>query len=324
MSLKKVVACLKRNKKFLITSHTSLEGDALGAQLAFSGLLRRLGKEAIMVNEDALPYGYSFLPGINQIRKFKGSKKNMSGIKFDCFAAVDCSDLSRCGEVSKLNAADKTLLNIDHHISNTYFGDINWVEPQASSASEMIYKLYKKLRIPLDKETATLLYVGILADTGSFRYSNTTAFTHQAAAELLKYNLDVVQIYRQVYENIPFPDMKLLSSILIVLRRDAEGKIAWFKVKRSLLKSRKVSVDVTEHVLSFARAIKDVEVAVLFKENLRKNEVRVNFRSQGKVDVNKIAQYFGGGGHRAASGCTIAGNIDQVARRVLRKIKENL
>jgi len=322
MSLKKVVASIKNNKNFLITSHTNPEGDALGSELAFYNILKKLGKNATVINEDSLPYGYDFLPNKNKIIKFKGNLKN---IEFDCFVVLDCSDLSRTGEVYRLNSQQKPILNIDHHISNQKFGNINWVEPHASSCSEMIYKLYKALRLALDKGTAILLYTGILTDTGSFCYSNATSFTHRAISELLKFNLDIPQIYKSIYENIPFPDMKLLTRILPDIRREAKGRIVWFQIKQNMLKNKKLSFDLSEHILSFGRAIKDAQVVVLFKENLGvKNEIRVNFRSQGKVDVNKIAQFFGGGGHKTASGATVRGKIDNVRRRVLAKIKENL
>jgi phosphoesterase RecJ-like protein len=300
-----------------------LEGDALGSELAFYGLLKKLGKHATIVNEDALPYGYDFLPGKENIKKFKNNLKKQ--LNFDCFVALDCSDLRRTGEVYRINTDAKPILNIDHHLSNQWFGDVNWVEPHASSCSEMIYKLYKKVRLPLDRDTAILLYVGILTDTGSFHYPNTTSFTHKAVSELLKYNLDIHQIYKNIYENIPFSDMKLLSKILPQIKRCVSGKIAWFQIGEGVLKNKKLSFDLTEHILGFARAIKDVEVVALFKENLGvKDQIRVNLRSQAKVDVNKIASFFGGGGHRTASGATVHGKIDQVRRKVLAKIRESL
>ncbi len=322
MSLKNVVECIRNNKKFIVTSHTNLEGDALGSELAFYNLLKKLGKAATVINEDSLPCGYEFFPWKNKPIRYK---TNLKDVEFDCFVALDCSDLGRTGEVYRLNSEKKTILNIDHHISNTKFGNINWVEPTASSCSEMIYKLYKAMRVPLDREAAILLYTGILTDSGSFRYSTTSSFTHKAVAELLKFKIDIPQIYRNVYENIPFEDMKLLGKILPGIRREAKGRIIWCQIKQDVLRNKKLSFDLSEHILSFGRAIKDSEVVVLFKENLgAKNEIRVNFRSQGKVDVNRIAQFFGGGGHKNASGATVKGNIDNVRRRVLAKIKETL
>lgn len=322
MSLRKAIACIKNHKKFLITSHTNLEGDALGSELAFYNLIKKLGKDAMVINEDTLPYGYEFLPLKDKLIKFRN---NLKGIEFDCFVVLDCSDLNRTGEVYRLNSAHKPVLNIDHHISNRKFGDINWIAQDASSCSEMIYRLYKSMRIPLDKDAATLLYAGIVTDTGSFRYVNTTAFTHKAVSELLRSKLDVPQIYKNVYENIPLQDMKLLAKILPGIKSDAGGKIIWFQIKQDMLRNKKLSFDLSEHILSFGRAIKGVEAVALFKENLGvKNEIRVNLRSQARTDVNKIAQFFGGGGHKTASGATVRGKIDNVRRRVLAKIKENL
>lgn len=323
MSLERVIACIKRNKRFLITSHTNLEGDALGSELAFYRLLKKLGKTATIINEDSLPYGYDFLPHKFNIKKFKENLKKQ--IRFDCLVVLDCSDLSRTGQVYKINTRAKPILNIDHHISNERFGDINWVEPDTSGCCEMIYKLYKKLNLSLDRKTALFLYAGILTDTGSFRYSNTTSFTHKVVAELLKYNLNVVEIYKNIYENIPFKDVKLLVRILPNIRLVEKGRIAWFQIKRNMLRNKKLSFDLTEALLGFARSIKDIEVAVLFKENLGvKDEIRVNLRSQGRIDVNKIAAYFGGGGHRTASAATVKGKIEQVRRKVLAKIQETL
>lgn len=322
MSLKNTIACIKNNKAFLITTHLNPEGDAFGSELAFYRILKALGKRATIINEAGVPCEYDFLPGTKFIRKFK---KNLKGMKFDCFVVLDCSDLKRCGDVSILNAANSPVLNIDHHISNERFADINWIEPQASSTCEMVYKLYKKLHIPLNRDAAMSLYVGIMTDTGSFHYPNTSAFTHKAVSELMGYNLDITQIYKNLYEDIPFGDMKLLSKILPTIRRAVFGKVAWFQIKQNVLKNKKISFDLTEHLLSFARAIKNVEVAVLFKENLgTKFEIRVNLRSQGKVDVNKIAQIFGGGGHKTASGATVKGRIEEVRRKVLAKIRESL
>ncbi|MEI6631765.1 MAG: bifunctional oligoribonuclease/PAP phosphatase NrnA [bacterium] len=322
MSLKRAAECIRRNNSFVITAHTSVEGDALGSELALYKLLKRLGKQAVIINEDALPAEYAFLPGVKKIKRFNNTTK---AIKFDCFALLDCSDLSRCGKVSGIDFQNRTVLNIDHHVSNSRFGDVNWVDPLASSASEMVYRLFGEMRIPLDKETAELLYVGILTDTGSFHYSNTTGNTHKAAAELLKYGIDVAGIYKEAYSNVPFSQMKRLGKALSDIRRDSSGKVAWALLKDDSRGLEAKAFDLSEYLLSSMRSIKGVEVAVLFREGLPgKGKVRVNLRSQGLVDVNKVAGCFFGGGHRTASGCTIAAKNKVAVSRVLSKIKERL
>lgn len=322
MGLNEVSKAIKKYKNFLITVHTSPEGDALGAELGFYNLIRKLGKRGLIINEDKVPYGYEFICANKPIHLLK---KYSQGIKFDCFVVLDCANLQRTGSVYKLNRNNKPVLNIDHHISNRGFGDINWVDPEASSCSEMIFKLYKKLRQRIDKDSALALYTGIMTDTGSFRYSNTSSFTFRVASELLKSGINVPRVYRHTYENIPPGDIKLLLKLLPKIKFHCQGKVAGFEINKELLRGKKVSVDLANLLLNFGRAIKGVQVVVLFKDVLGgKNQVRVNLRSQGRVDVNKIAALFKGGGHKAASGCTLTGNIKAVEKLVIAGIKSFL
>ncbi|MDO8662046.1 MAG: bifunctional oligoribonuclease/PAP phosphatase NrnA [Candidatus Omnitrophota bacterium] len=321
-SLKKVVAEIKKHKRFLISVHTSPEGDALGSELAIYYLLRKLGKQAVIINEDPLPQEYSFFPGKENLRIYKPGLKE---IDFDCMVILDCTDLSRIGEVQSLNKGNKPVINIDHHISNKQFGTVNLVEPYASSASELVFNLYKEIRVPFDEDSAILLYTGMLTDTGSFRYSNTSSSTHKAAAELLRFNINANQVYKNIYENIPFSDIQILTKTLAHIHRESAGSIAWVEARAKLLRHKKLSFDLTDHILGFLRAIKGTQVAVLFKENLGvRNEIRVNLRSTGLADVNKVALAFGGGGHKTASGCTVSGKLADVRRKVIAKIREEL
>jgi phosphoesterase RecJ-like protein len=321
-SLKKAAEAIKKYKSFLISSHTSPEGDALGSELAFYYLLKKLGKRAVIVNDDPLPQEYDFFPGKEFIKIYSPDLKN---IDFDCMVVLDCTDLNRTGQVRLLNRGNKPVINIDHHISNSGFGTVNLVEPKASSASEVVFKLYKEMRAPLDNNAAVLLYAGILTDTGSFRYSNTSTFTHKMAAELLRFDFNANQVYKNIYENIPFSDMQLLSKALTHIHTYAAGRIAWVEIPAKLLRHKKLSFDLGDHILSFARSIKGIQAVALFRENLgAKNEIRVNLRSGGVVDVNEVARAFGGGGHKTASGCTITGKLPEVRKKVLAKIRRYL
>jgi phosphoesterase RecJ-like protein len=322
MSLNEICRSIKKHNNFLITAHTSPEGDALGSQLGFYNLIKKLGKQAMIISDDRLPYGYDFLPGSKYIRHLG---KKFKYIKFDCLVVLDCADLKRTGRVYKLNLDHKPVLNIDHHISNQIFGDVNWVDAQASSCSEMIYKLHKRLHLSMDKDTALVLYTGIMTDTGSFRYSNTSSSTFKAVAELLEFGVNVAQVYRHTYENIPAQEVKLLLKFLSKIKFFGQGRIATFGIDSELPRAKIPGIDLADHLLSFGRAIKGVEVVVLFKNNLGlKSQVRVNLRSQGRVDVNKIAAFFGGGGHKAAAGCTIPGGFSVVRRKVITKICQGL
>jgi phosphoesterase RecJ-like protein len=320
MSLVKVAEEIRKNKSFLITSHVNLEGDAIGSELAMRGLLLSLGKQAVIVNQDSVPSEYRFLPGIKNIRRLRDLKR----LSFDAFVALDCSDVGRFRNVARLGERCKVKINIDHHPSNSRFGNVNWIEPFSSSTTEMIYQLYQKLGIPLDKEMALCLYVGILTDTGSFHYPNTTARSLKIASELMRYNLAAAKIYKNIYENVSFADIELLSKIITTMQAWEGGRIVWFEIKKEALKRKKVSIDLSEHVLNFGRLVKEAEVVVLFKENLKQSrQIRINLRSK-RLDVNKIAKAFGGGGHKNASGATQEGSLEDVKRRVLNKIKQQL
>jgi phosphoesterase RecJ-like protein len=186
----------------------------------------------------------------------------------------------------------------------------------------MIYELYKEMRIPLDTSKALCLYVGILTDTGSFHYSNTSPRTMKIAADLMQYDLEVDKIYKGIYQNIPFLDARLLTKIISDMKSDMNGKIVWFRIKKSFFKTEKTSIDLAEHVLNFGRLIKEAEVIALFREKLE-GRVRINLRSK-RCNVNRIAKAFGGGGHKNASGANIEGSLTKVEQMVIAKIKQQL
>lgn len=303
----------KRNKVFLVAAHIHLEGDALGSELALASLLARLGKKVIVLNQDATPAEYEFLPGVESIRH------TAQRPAYDAAILVDCSDVSRIGKISKTIDKDRLLMNIDHHVSNTNFGDVNWVKPAASSASEMVYELFRELGVKIKKTEALLLYTGILADTGSFKYSTTSARTHQVASDLVGHGLDVYGIYRRLYESMDFDTVKSFAKIIETLRTNKARTVAWITVRNHLIRKFPMLAEETDNLIFFARCVKGVEVAALFKETKRNREVRVNLRSRGRADVNKLAKIFGGGGHKMASGCTLKGRLNDVVKLVVRE-----
>ncbi|MFA5038462.1 MAG: bifunctional oligoribonuclease/PAP phosphatase NrnA [Candidatus Omnitrophota bacterium] len=300
----------KEHKVFVVSAHIHLEGDALGAELAVASLLRQLGKKVLVVNDDDPPEEYLFLPGVRTIRKARTYPA------YDAAVLVDCSDASRIGKLKQGLKAGKPLINIDHHVSNGRFGSVNWVEPKASSACEMIYTLFRALKKPIGRKEAILLYTGLLSDTGSFRYASTTAYTHEAAADLMKHGIDIHGINQKLYENFSFETMKAIGRVAGNMRKDPTGAVAWVEVPVSLLRKYPALEQQTDELIRFTRAVKGAEAALLFKE-VAKGEVRVNLRSRGRLDVNKLAQTFGGGGHPKASGCTLKGSLKGVVAKVV-------
>ncbi|MDP2929673.1 MAG: bifunctional oligoribonuclease/PAP phosphatase NrnA [Candidatus Omnitrophota bacterium] len=320
--LSEVIEAIKRGKRFLITAHVNLEGDALGSQLAMKELLVGMGKDAFILDSDPVPEHYRFLPKASEV------SNDLNNINdFDAAVVLDCPTLNRTGKIKDvIKDRAKPIINIDHHISNEKFGDVNWVEPNASSAGEMVFRLFKETGTVMTKEIALSLYIAILTDTGSFNYDNTSSATHEIAGELLGYGLDPALVSESVYERRSIEDINLLGLVLSTIRINSGGTIAHLEVTKDMLDKTGADIAKSEGIINFARSIDGVKVAVLFKEDQKdKNRINISFRSKGNgdvIDVNKIASFFGGGGHTKASGCIMMGGIKEVKKKVLEKIEE--
>ncbi|MCM8790867.1 MAG: bifunctional oligoribonuclease/PAP phosphatase NrnA [Candidatus Omnitrophica bacterium] len=318
--MRKVIAAIKKHKRFLVSAHVNPEGDSLCSQLAMKELLIALGKEVFLINSDAVPEHYKFLPKITEI-------SNDVDVRpvFDAALILDCPTLKRIGNVEKLISRDKFIINIDHHISNENFGDVNWVDPNASSTGEMVYRLFKEMGVPLTREIALCIYIAILTDTGSFNYDNTSTVTHEIAGELLGYGLDPALVSESVYERRTLEDIKFLGLVLSTLKVNKTGEVAYLEITRKMLEDTGADITKSEGFINYARSIEGVKVAILFKESLKdRNKINVSFRAKGDADANKIAAYFGGGGHMKASGCLVAGTLAEVEQKVLAKVEEIL
>lgn len=317
MSAKKIIQAIKRYSKFLITSHIDLEADALGSELALASLLRKLGKSAFIVNAGRTSSIYRFLPGVETV------SHHLAGRRAEAAFIIDCSNKSRAGYLADLINRDLPIINIDHHIGNKNFGHVNWVDSSASSTGEMIYELFELFKVGLDKSDALNIYTAILTDTGSFRHSNTSARTHHICSKLLGQGINPAKIYAQIYENNSLKDMRLLLKVTSRLHVVAKNRIAWIRINRSAFKGLKASPQILDRILDFAKAIDSVKVVLIFSQK-GTGVVKLNLRSKSPVNVQRVAQSFGGGGHRFASGCTIKGSLKDVEKMVLKQVKKAL
>ncbi|MDD3906333.1 MAG: bifunctional oligoribonuclease/PAP phosphatase NrnA [Candidatus Omnitrophica bacterium] len=316
--MRQIIDAIKKYDRFLLTAHVNLEGDSLGSQLGMKALLESLGKTAIIVDNDAVPEHYKFLPKAAEVSNDMDGKYD-----FDAAIVLDCPTLKRTGKVRDIISKGKPVINIDHHISNENFGDVNWVDANASSAGEMVYKIYKEMGISPTKEAALVLYIAILTDTGSFNYENTSRVTHEIAGELLGYGIEPASVSESVYERRSVADIKFLALVLATLKVNKTGDVAYLEVTSAMLKATGANLLKSEGFINYARSIDKVKVAVIFKEDAL-GKISVSFRSKGIVDVNKIASFFGGGGHARASGCVIEGRLAEVESKVLAKVEEVL
>lgn len=315
MKSRTIIQAIRKYKSFLITTHVNPDIDGLSCELALGLYLRSLKKKARIVNTGRLPKMYQFLPGSKGIERF-----NRQNIHYDAVIVLDCSDLDRIDNVKRLIKGNKPIINIDHHITNDYFGHFNLVKPKVSSTAEVIFDLLKEAGCSLSRPMAQLLYLGIMTDTGSFRYDNTTAHTHAVVSQLLKFNMDINEMYKNIYENISRNDFETFIALVSRFEMKKGGRIALIELSQKTLKDFSGDFDIKEKIFSFLRSIRGVEVIVIFTEN-KKNLTRVNFRSQGKIDVAEFASYFGGGGHKKASGCKMETNIKTTKRQVLRQLE---
>jgi bifunctional oligoribonuclease and PAP phosphatase NrnA len=315
MGLDEVVSVLREKETFLIVGHVNPEGDAIGSAVALALALRGIGKKAEVINRDPLPRQLAFL-------YYEGivSQREAVTEAVDVMVVVDCGDLKRTGFFEGAPPPIDVLVNIDHHITNPRFGDVNWVVPEATATGEMIYDLLKRMQIPLTPLIATSLYTALLSDTGAFRYANTNGKSLRIGAELIEKGADPALIARGLFEIIRPEKLKLLGEVLARMELSPDKKVAWVEVTQAQLEKTKTIEADTEDFIDYPRLIKGVEAAVFFRE-VNPRQYKISLRSEGKIDVSALAMQWGGGGHRNAAGCTMAGSRDEIKNRVLSSVQ---
>jgi bifunctional oligoribonuclease and PAP phosphatase NrnA len=295
MGLNEVVSVLTEKKTFLIAGHVNPEGDAIGSAVALALALREMGKKAEVINRDPLPRQLAFL-------SFEGVFSRRAAVTepVEVLVVVDCADLKRTGFFEGGPLPIDLLVNIDHHVTNPGFGDVNWVVPEATATGEMIYDLLKEMKIPMTPGIATALYTALLSDTGAFRYANTNEKSLRIGAELIEKGADPALIARGLFEIIRPEKLKLLGDVLTHMELSDDKKVAWVEVTQAQMeKTNTIEAD-TEDFIDYPRLIRGVEAAVFFRE-VTPRQFKISLRSEGKVDVSALAQQWGGGGHRNAA-----------------------
>ncbi len=318
-SMTHVMNAFRERDNFVVTSHVNPEGDSIGSQIAVFRMLKKRGKNVVMVDHDEVPDNLRFLEYADSImREIPGN------FHPETFIVLDCPVRERAGHVSDHINERHTVINIDHHVSNEFFGNINWVEPDASSAGEMIYLMAVEDGFEITKGFAEDVYIAILTDTGMFNYANTSKTTHEIAGELLGAGIDPKEVYSEIFESKLPQQMRLLGRVLTTLQVEG-GKVAHITLTEKMYAEEGVESIPTDEFINFPRSVKGVEVAVFFKENAAsRDRINVSFRSSGAVDVNRIASRFGGGGHAQASGCTLNCGLEEAKKRVLEEVRKEM
>jgi phosphoesterase RecJ-like protein len=300
-SLKQIVKELQQAEKILVVAHAYPDCDAMGSQLAVGNILTSMGKEVVLYGEEPTSHILDFLPGCENI-----STELPVAEDFDCVVALDCGDVRRLGKNKDHFLKIKPLLVIDHHNGHKVFGDVSWVEELRSSTAEMVYELALALGVDLSYETAYCLYAAIVSDTGSFKYSSTSARCLEIASELVKLGVKPVEIAGKIFDNFSTNRLSLLQNVLASLQLYEDDRLAIISVTNEQYKETGTTPEDTELFINYPRSLDTVRVAVFLKETLG-GMLSVSMRSKGKYDVAEVARKFGGGGHRNAAGFKVPG-----------------
>lgn len=327
--MEKIIRHLKKSKNVLLVSHVNPDGDAVGSLLAMGFALEALNKKTTLYNESRIPAVYRFLPGVERIF----SKSEIRNLRrgYDTAVVLDCGDLQRIGNLESntppfvkgsrgdlpdadFNFQVSTVINIDHHITNTRFGDLNLVVPSACATAEIVCYLIKAMAVPIDKSIAACIYTGIFTDTGSFRFSNTNKAAFEICDEMVALGVDPYNVAKNVYGRYSLGRIKLLNLALDSIEISDNGKLSMMTVTAGMMAETGTQPEDIDGLINYARWIEDVRMAVLIEESLnggRKSKTQVPYkfhvslRSDGSVDVAAIASHFGGGGHPTAAGFSI-------------------
>ncbi len=308
---------LSASRRVLAVSHKRPDGDAIGSGLALVKWLRQQGVEAEFLLEDGVPPNYRFIRAAREVLT-----RVPDDVDDRTLVVLDTTSLERAGDCSaSLSAARETFV-IDHHPDNTRFGDLNLVDPAASATALLVQELIEASGATPDLETASLLYVGILADTGGFRYSNVDARTMSAAARLVAAGADPHQLSISVFAGQPLSQVRLLGRMLSDMELHVGGRLALSVITDTMRAETGACEESMEGLPGYGRLIEGVEVSALIREI--PGGSRVSLRSTGGPDVRKIAALLGGGGHRAAAGVVLDLPVSEARTRIIDAVRRAL
>lgn len=303
----------------MIASHAEPDGDCLGSLVALGLALNKLDKTTTLFNPSPIPAVYRFLPGVERIVTQINETE-----PYDLAIILDCGDIVRIGEDSSVVDQIPIVVNIDHHASNTGFGHLQLIDTDACATAEIIYRLIKALEIPFDKAIATSIYLGILTDTGSFRFSNTNPAAFAISKTMTDMGVEPHAVAQHVFGTYSLGRIKLLNMALNSIEISENGKLSLMTVSRSMLNATGTSTEDIDGLINYARRIEDVKVAALIHEIkngagkfTNMNRYHVSLRSDNSVDVAKIASKFGGGGHTSAAGFQIESTLVALKEKII-------
>lgn len=303
-----LISHIQRSQRFLVSSHQRPDGDAIGSAVGFALALRELGKQADVVMDAEPPHFLQPFPAVDQIRIVREVSEVV-----DAAVIMECSSVDRTG-VAGLQRSP--VLNIDHHVGNSHYGAINWVDESAASCTELVYTLVEALGIAMTPEIATHIYLGLLTDTGSFRFSHITPRSFEIARRCVEAGANPQWIARTHYDSSTLGRVRIFGHVLNTMQLDPRGRVALLTMTAESAAAANATYDDTDGIINFPLSVKDIQ-AVAFIKEAEQGEWRVSMRSKGDIDVGAIARAHGGGGHRNAAGCSASGPLAAVQKQYL-------
>lgn len=323
MDFKEIKEEIIKSKRIGLSFHTSPDGDAIGSTLALLNALRFLGKDSYIISRDVISDNLSFLSLAEEIDGNTLEPRRDT----DLVIVLDCGNVERIS--ADLSNYDGKIINLDHHISNENYGSINYVDPSAAATAELSYLLIKELGINfLDKSDEKIsignaIYTGLVTDTGSFRHSNVTKRSHEIASELIELGVDNSKIHSNLFDNKPFNKVKLMGCVLSNIELALNDKVAVLQIPKGMLEEFNLLHVDTSDIISIGLGIKGVEVSMLLKEV--EEGVKTSLRSKNSVDVRRVAEVYGGGGHVKAAGVMQKNvNLSKAKDNLLKTLKEEM
>lgn len=262
---------------------------------------------------DHVPHAYSKLPGAEDVRVVANANRD-----YDAVFVIECSDVTRPGLPG---LADQFVVNIDHHSTTELFGDVNWIDSTAAAVGEMIYNLAKAIGARITPELASCVYAALLTDTGSFHFSNTTERTFKIASELVRHGAQPAKLSQAIFYSYPYAKVRLVGEVLSTLQRDESGRIAWIRMSREAMEQTGATEDDSDGIINYPLTVGDVEAVAFFRE-VSDSTFRISLRSKNRVNVARVAESFGGGGHCNAAGFTISADFDELSKDVIQRLKD--
>src|SRR4029453_1186549 len=311
---------LRDGRRLLITSHLSPDGDAVGSSLAMARLLRGLGKSTLVWLRDEVPAIYRLLPGAERIHTGAAPPAGYPG-DFDTVVVMECPTLERTGLEKELKGP--RVLNIDHHLGNSLYGDVNWVETSAPACGELVHRIAQALRLRIDAETAAILYLPLVPDTGNFRFSNATPEAYDAAAALVRAGARPEDVSLWIFESQPEATVRLMGEMIGSLQRHADGRVATALLTAEMFARAGANAGDSEGLVDIPRSIAGVDAVGLLRE-VGDRQYKISLRTRAAVDVERIASRWGGGGHKNAAGARLEGPLAEVRGTVVAGLEEAL